>query len=510
MAKQAVYDYSTTPASNTDIDGVDSTGTTGLVKSGDNYARSMMAHAKGFALDLGSVNTVAGTADAITVTLSSAPSALVDGMRITINASAANTGATTLNVTPAGGAAFGAKKVMKWSAGSEAELSAGDIPAANALVELIYDSARNAASGAWMLLGSSIAAATTTSSGTVELLTDVEFFLGSDTTRAPTASNFAKIAANQDVLAHEVADLKAAVMYLADGIADPFDSESGVDTATSTNESYDSGNDYYGPTSTAEAAISGGTGTNIGDMTTNGGLAAIFDGTTSQADTACGRATAVNNAYAGKNYSSSPKKISKVICYGGNNVGFWHTYNSTATLDLYGKNGGAPSNDTDGTLLGTLSYTDTTNESAGRTVTSTDTLTAWDYVWVRTSQPGAAANAYMAELTFYEAGTPNNMTLASNAYTASAVPTAARVSVFADPQQSVTLNTDVTAEVSRDGGTTYSAVTLALVSNPVGTVEQYSGTVDISGQPSGSSMKWRLKNLNNKLIYFTGIVLRWR
>lgn len=187
MPKSAVYDYSTTAANNTEIDGVDSTGTTGLVKSGDNYARSMMAHAKGFALDLGSVNTVGGTADAITVTLSSAPSALVDGMRITINASAANTGATTLNVTPAGGSAFGAKKVMKWSAGSEAELSAGDIPAANALVELIYDSARNTAAGAWMLLGSSVAAATTSAAGIVELATQTEAATLTDTSRAITA-----------------------------------------------------------------------------------------------------------------------------------------------------------------------------------------------------------------------------------------------------------------------------------------------------------------------------------
>jgi hypothetical protein len=162
MAKTAVYDYSTTASSNSDFDGTDSSGATGKVKDGDNYARSIASHVKGFALDLGAVNTVGGTADAITVTLSSAPSALVDGMRITINASAANTGATTLNVTPAGGSAFGAKKVMKWSAGSEAELSANDIPAANALIELVYDSARNAAAGAWMLLGTSVAAATTT------------------------------------------------------------------------------------------------------------------------------------------------------------------------------------------------------------------------------------------------------------------------------------------------------------------------------------------------------------
>jgi hypothetical protein len=184
LAKAAIYDYSTTAASNTDIDGVDSTGATGLVKSGDNYTRSVMAHAKGFANDLGAVNTVGGTADAITVTLSSSPSALVDGMRITINASAANTGATTLNVSPAVGSAFGAKKVMKWSAGSEAELSANDIPAANALIELIYDSARNAAAGAWMLLGTSVAAATTTAAGIVKLATLARTLAGTVTDEA--------------------------------------------------------------------------------------------------------------------------------------------------------------------------------------------------------------------------------------------------------------------------------------------------------------------------------------
>lgn len=184
MPKAAIYDYSTTPASNTEIDGVDSTGATGLVKSGDNYTRSVMAHAKGFALDLGAVNTVGGTADAITVTLSSSPSTLVDGMRITINASAANTGATTLNVSPAVGSAFGAKKVMKWSAGSEAELSANDIPAANALIELIYDSARNAAAGAWMLLGTSVAAATTTAAGILKLATLARTLAGTVTDEA--------------------------------------------------------------------------------------------------------------------------------------------------------------------------------------------------------------------------------------------------------------------------------------------------------------------------------------
>jgi hypothetical protein len=101
------------------------------------------------------------------------------------------------------------------------------------------------------------------------------------------------------------------------------------------------------------------------------------------------------------------------------------------------------------------------------------------------------------------------LTLVSNAFTATAVPTVARVATFIDPQESITINTDFTAEASRDGGTTWTAITLALTSNPVGTVEQYEGTASISGQPSGSSMKYRLKTLNNKDIDVTGTVFQW-
>jgi hypothetical protein len=40
-------------------------------------------------------------------------------------------------------------------------------------------------------------------------------------------------------------------------------------------------------------------------------------------------------------------------------------------------------------------------------------------------------------------------------------------------------------------------------------VEQYEGTADISGQPSDSDMKYRLKTLNNKDIDVTGTVFQW-
>lgn len=154
MAKNAIYDYSTTPGDNADIGGTDISGATGKVSNGDNAIRSFMEHAKEFALDLGAVNTVGGTGDAITVTLAASPTALVDGMRFAFTASAANTGATTLTATPNGGSSLGAKAVRKISGGTDAALAANDI-LAGGFYDLIYDSAANSAAGAWILLNPS-------------------------------------------------------------------------------------------------------------------------------------------------------------------------------------------------------------------------------------------------------------------------------------------------------------------------------------------------------------------
>jgi len=152
MAKTAVDDYSASAASNTDIDGLDSTGATGLVKSGDNYTRSMMAHLKAKANDQGGVNTVGGTGDAITVTLAAALTAIPDGYRFTFNAPAANTGAATITVTNSAAVVIGTNiKIRKWVAGVETALSANDIAGAGSLVEVIYDTARDTGTGAFML-----------------------------------------------------------------------------------------------------------------------------------------------------------------------------------------------------------------------------------------------------------------------------------------------------------------------------------------------------------------------
>ena len=109
--------------------------------------------------------------------------------------------------------------------------------------------------------------------------------------------------------------------------------------------------------------------------------------------------------------------------------------------------------------------------------------------------------------------TISNLTLISTATTAQAVPTTVRMVLDEYTSTgSATLNTDIKAYASRDGGTTYTQVTLA----SQGTIETnhrlLSGSVDVSGQPSGSSMRYKVETLNQSATKETriyGTSLAW-
>jgi len=91
------------------------------------------------------------------------------------------------------------------------------------------------------------------------------------------------------------------------------------------------------------------------------------------------------------------------------------------------------------------------------------------------------------------------------------LPSLGRIVVFAEIAPE-TLNTDIIAKISRNGGTNYTNVTLTdsgYVLASSGT-KIYTGSVDISGQPSGQSMKYQLSgsNLTNE-IRIHGVSLQW-
>jgi len=89
------------------------------------------------------IATAGGTANALTITLPSNLTSIPNGMNITVNASAANTGACTLLVT-LGTTTLTAVSIVK---GNDQALTGGEIPVAGYPINLTYVSALNV----WLL-----------------------------------------------------------------------------------------------------------------------------------------------------------------------------------------------------------------------------------------------------------------------------------------------------------------------------------------------------------------------
>jgi len=142
MAKNTIADLSTTAASNTDVLG-QSTAGTASANTIDDFVRNILAVMARFYDDVGGQGTVAGTADAITLTSASTYQSLAPGILLCWKASGTNTGAATLNLD-----GLGAKAVRKKG---DSALSAGDILSGGYYLAL-YDTAYNGAAGAWVLL----------------------------------------------------------------------------------------------------------------------------------------------------------------------------------------------------------------------------------------------------------------------------------------------------------------------------------------------------------------------
>jgi hypothetical protein len=120
---------------------------------------------------------------------------------------------------------------------------------------------------------------------------------------------------------------------------------------------------------------------------------------------------------------------------------------------------------------------------------------------------------YNAEGDYYSVDTPlsNNMTLISLSTTATSTPIKGRIIIFEEDVDFITLNTDLKAYVSRDGGTTYTQLTLIDKGFYSGTTKRIlvSEVTDISAQPAGTSMKWKVTTHNNKDLKLHGISLNW-
>jgi hypothetical protein len=292
------------------------------------------------------------------------------------------------------------------------------------------------------------------------------------------------------------------VLSMEDG---KFEDESGVDTVTSSNEIYDATDDFY-DNSASQTLINQGDGTVLGDMTGNGGLAAAFDGTTSQIAANCANQGG-DTSYIGKDWGSGNDKIVDGFkTWSSSDEGYSLTATPNITITLQGSTDNFSSSIVDLGSVGPTTDIDglTMDKLSGLTVT-----TAYRYHRLKLFAE-SNNNKYFAEVEFYE--TPGtDMVLQSNAFAAAtpADPIEARIVLFEEDVAVVTLNTDLKAYASRDGGTTWTQITLADEGNYESGKQILAGLADISGQPSGASMKWKLTTHNAKELKLHGVALQW-
>ena len=89
------------------------------------------------------------------------------------------------------------------------------------------------------------------------------------------------------------------------------------------------------------------------------------------------------------------------------------------------------------------------------------------------------------------------MTLVSNTQTAKSQPTKGDIVLtYTNGTGTTTLDTDLIASVSRDNGTTYTAVPLTLQGTSGGHNIATGHDIDISAQPAGTSMRWKVVTAN--------------
>ena len=113
-------------------------------------------------------------------------------------------------------------------------------------------------------------------------------------------------------------------------------------------------------------------------------------------------------------------------------------------------------------------------------------------------------------ITACKSATTTTTFIASEPFAAGSVPTTSRIVIFEEDVASPTLNTDIIASISRDGGSTFTTATLADSGYVTGSSGQriLTGQVSVAGQPSGQSMRWKL-TLQNNQVKIHGVSLAW-
>ncbi|RVU39023.1 hypothetical protein EOI86_07130 [Hwanghaeella grinnelliae] len=291
-------------------------------------------------------------------------------------------------------------------------------------------------------------------------------------------------------LALDVAALKGDRENMVDGIADPFADETDLDNAASTNEAHDVAGAFFAGSLTYSADETG-SGTILASEET--AKANLFDDDTGTLWTSLTYAQGTD--FVGYDFGDGNDiEIRRVRL-------FQKTANYLEAVKVqYSDNGADWTDALTATGLGANSFDDID-------VPATEPHRYWRLLSNAAVTGGANWAVHDVEMLSAISG---DMTLVSVAFTADAQPDTALLHIQAVGNDAFTLNTDLIGKVSRDNGATWTTAVLAAagVLGDGTTIYEATG-IDISGQPSGTDMRYRIETDHAKDIEIHGVVLKW-
>ncbi|QPJ61471.1 MAG: hypothetical protein G3M70_06045 [Candidatus Nitronauta litoralis] len=310
-------------------------------------------------------------------------------------------------------------------------------------------------------------------------------------------------------------------LNLVDGIVNPFSNENEIDLPASSGQVYDATGDFYkngvgSPkatwSKTVDSSVGGAAGfsmrnvVNAINLTSDGAFVRV-----TLSAPATGEGLKIDNVSIGERSGATADTVAAPVSllFGGNAGTGTIAAGSTLTSDWleFAIDSAKDylvifdvSNDTANDMLGLATSGDGYYERSsfnGYNVSSGS-----GYTLVNSGQSLGLSG-------FEVADADANVTVQSKAVTADAVPGEALLSFLLTPGDVLTPDTDIKGYVSRDGGNTWTQATLAATLAGFPWQNLLTGGVDLSGQPSGTSMKWKLVSANHKEFYFENVSLFW-
>jgi len=286
---------------------------------------------------------------------------------------------------------------------------------------------------------------------------------------------------------------------LEDGITDEFEDETGVNTASSTYELYDSTYDYYAPdkpnqipTMTSNTAPSG---TASADSVLNSDYAAWKAMDKSNIDYYCWLSAA----------SSFPHWLQyqftsgKIITYYSITSRNYDTTYSPTDWKLQGSNNGSSWTDLD---------TQTSQSFSQNQKKTYSFSNSTSYTYYRLYITVGSNSSYVA-IGEWELITYLDMTLISNSIEAELQPTKARFMALVEPVDAITLNTDIKGWISEDNAAHYDQVTLTDEGYFDATKKIYAGSVNLTDY-TDKTMVQKITTHNGKNLKVHAWAMMWR